>query len=268
MISRNGGNPWMMRNDTAPAGTRVLLVEDDAELRGLLAGELAAEGFPVDHAGSVAEARRVLSRAPIGVVVLDVQLPDGSGFAVASYLRKQRPATGIIMLSRLSDPAWQVAGLDVGADVYLPKPLDGEVLCAAVRSLARRLAVGPVSQGRVDDASWTLGQEGWQLVAPDGCAIPLGSGERTLLQALCATPGRAISREALLAVLATAAGEPFSSHRLDMLAHRLRRKVEQAGLPPLPLKAIRGQGMVLLQAEACMAPVQAAPARAGATDGA
>lgn len=257
-----------MREDMAPADTRVLLVEDDAELRGLLAGALAAEGFQVDHAGSVAEARRVLSRAPIGVVVLDVQLPDGSGFAVASYLRKQRPATGIIMLSRLSDPAWQVAGLDVGADVYLPKPLDGEVLCAAVRSLARRLAVDPGSHGQANEVPWTLGDEGWRLVAPDGRAIPLGSGERTLLQALCATPGRAVSRDTLLAALASAAGEPFSSHRLDMLVHRLRRKAAQAGLPPLPLKAIRGRGLVLLHGEAGAAPAQAAPARAGASDGA
>jgi len=237
-----------MQENMPQGPTRVLLVEDDAELRALLAGDLRAAGFHVDQAGSVVEAQRMLARARMAVVILDVQLPDGSGFAVASHLSRHRPGTGIIMLSRHGDPSWRVAGLDVGADVYLPKPLEGEVLCAAVRSLVRRLHAPAPEPTAEDDGGWLLGDDGWRLLAPGGAAVALGSGERVLLQALAAAAGRPVSRQSLQVALAEDAGdEVFGSHRLDMLVHRLRRKVERAGLPPLPLRAIRGQGLVLLR---------------------
>ncbi|MBN8728704.1 MAG: response regulator transcription factor [Xanthomonadales bacterium] len=235
-----------MQEDTLRGATRVLLVDDDGELRGLLAGELAANGFKVDEAGSVGEAQCLLAHGSISVAILDVQLPDGSGFAVASRLRKQQPETGIIMLSRHRSPAWQIAGLDVGADTYLPKPIEGAVLVAAVRSLLRRLQAPRVMEAEA--RGWTFHDDGWQLVAPDGRSLALGAAERALLAALAARAGSTMARGDLLAALAADSGEEsFTSHRLDMLVHRLRRKVEESGLPPLPLKAIRGQGLVLLQ---------------------
>lgn len=226
-------------------GMHLLLVDDDVELCALLVPVLASLGPRVSSANSVAAAVAVVDRGPVHIAVLDVQLPDGSGFSVASHLRRHSPGTGIVMLTRLSDPAWQVAGYDVGADVYLPKPISPDVLCAAVRSLANRLQRGQAPGSLETEDGWALEGDGWRLVAPDGQWVALNQAERSLVQSLHARAGQVIARASLAAALVD--DEPGAdSQRLDMLVHRLRRKVEAAGLPRLPLQAVRGKGYVLM----------------------
>jgi DNA-binding response OmpR family regulator len=222
----------------------VAVVEDDVELReAILVPALAAAGHQVIGVGSAVELYRTLVADRLDIVVLDVGLPGESGFEIARHLRAYS-SIGIILLTGRSSAADRVRGLDLGADVYLPKPFDTEVLCATVRSLARRLAstqalAGPSHRG------WSLGADGWQLVTPNGKALELNMAERQLLRVLFAALHTPVPRERLIAHL-TDDAYAFDPHRLDMLVHRLRRKVAEAGAPELPLRAVRGVGYVLV----------------------
>lgn len=221
----------------------VTLVEDDVELRdAILAPALRAAGCSVAAAGSAAELYRSLVERRADVVVLDISLPDSSGFDVARHLR-QNSTVGIVIITGRSTAADRVRGLDLGADAYLTKPVDADVLCATVRSVARRLA----STGVAPEARrpWRLDADGWRLLAPDSIGIDLSATERTLLQLLFATANATVQRDTLIAAL-TDDANAFDPHRLDMVMHRLRRKLIDAGMPSLPLHTVRGVGYVLV----------------------
>lgn len=222
----------------------VTLVEDDVELRDAILGPaLRDAGCSVAVAGSAAELYRVLVERRPDVVVLDISLPDGSGFDVARHLR-QNSSVGIVIITGRAAPADRVRGLDLGADAYLTKPVDAEVLCATVRSVARRLAPAPPLVADVR-RPWRLDADGWRLLAPDSLGVDLSATERTLLQLLFATANATVQRDRLIAAL-TDDANAFDPHRLDMVMHRLRRKLADAGLPSLPLHTVRGVGYVLV----------------------
>lgn len=229
----------------------VVLVEDDAELRdAILAPALAAAGCRVLGVGSAAELYRAIAGRTPDVLVLDIGLPDESGFEIARHLREHSDV-GIVMLTTRSAAADRVRGLDGGADAFLPKPVDVDVLCATVRSIGRRLKrLSPAAQ-----AGWRLDADGWRLVAPDGAAVPLNAMERQLLRRLTETPGAPVRREQVIAALADDL-QAFDPHRLDVLMHRLRRKLADSGMPPLPLRTVRGVGYVLVLDEGVLAARQ------------
>jgi DNA-binding response OmpR family regulator len=238
-------HPASVKSRPPAAPLHVVLVEDDAELRdAIFAPALVAAGCSVVGVGSAAELyRAVVARAP-DVLVLDIGLPDENGFQIASHFRAHSDV-GIIMLTSRASAADRVRGLDGGADAFLPKPVDVDVLCATVRSVERRLR--RPSGASVD--RWALEADGWRLVAPDGMALSLNAMERALLQRLFATPNMPIGREQLIAELVDDT-HAFDPHRLDMLMHRLRRKLAGGGMPGLPLRAVRGSGYVLVAGDA------------------
>ncbi len=246
-----------MSDDATLSGLSVVMVDDDAELCELLADVLRTLGPDVQTAYSVTDAMARLDGPPFHLAILDVQLPDGSGFSIANHLRRHQPQTGVVMLTRLAEPAWQVAGFDIGADLYLPKPVSPDLLCAAVRSLAGRLFPRPdtsTSNPNLRTWSppgiWRLTDNDWRLYAPDGQWIALNSAERSLMRILFARARSVVTREQLLSAM-TGDEESAGEQRLDVLIHRLRRKAETNGLPRLPLQSVRGQGYVLmLDAEA------------------
>ncbi len=219
---------------------RVALVEDDKELReAVLKPGLLDYGFDVVAVGSAGGLYRSMLTHRFDIVVLDVGLPDECGFDVAKQLRASGPI-GIIMLTGQASDSAQIHGLGVGADVYLAKPIEIGVLTATINSLARRLQMTP----QVGSAHWTLASADWQLVSPEGEGVELTSNERLVLKRLFVAAGEVVSREELVAGL----GEDdwaFDPHRLEMLIHRLRRKVEQTTGDVLPLRAVRGRGYVL-----------------------
>lgn len=224
-----------------PSSLHVVIVEDDVELRdAILAPALRADGCKVVSAGSAAELYQAMLERMPEVVVLDIRLPDQSGFEVARYLRENSDV-GIVMLTGRVTTADRVRGHDLGADAYLTKPVDAAVVCATVRSVARRLAPPDRNVG----GAWALGADGWRLSAPSGVTIDLSATERALLQRLFAGANTTVLREALIAVLADDANA-FDPHRLDMVMHRLRRKLADAGMPVLPLHTVRGVGYVLV----------------------
>lgn len=226
---------------------RVALVEDDAELRdAILVPALAESGFDVVPFGSAAALYRSLLHRTFDVVVLDVGLPDEDGFDVARYLRSLS-SIGIVMLTGRAASPDRVRGLRHGADAYLTKPIDLDVLKATLQSLSRRLLAEETS--RSDGGSWRLGDGDWNLLTPDDGCIDLTASERSILRTLFDAKGQPVQREELIACL-TGDVYDFDPHRLEMLVHRLRRKVAGGCRHPLPLRAVRGKGYVLALGQA------------------
>lgn len=223
-----------------------MVVEDDNELRErILVPGLRSEGFDVDSTDSAMTLYRALSLRSWDLFVVDIGLPDENGFEVARHLR-QRGEAGIVILTGRASAEDQVRGLDGGADAYLSKPVGVDVLAAALRSVLRRIAPGaqvvvPVPMR----AGWCLQQQGWQLVSPSGSRVALARGERLLLTLLTNATGEVVEREVIIDRLRSDDRE-FDPHRLEMLVHRLRRKVRAASGEDLPLNTVRGLGYLLL----------------------
>jgi DNA-binding response OmpR family regulator len=224
----------------AGAMPRVALLEDDALLRErILLPGLANYGFLATGMETAAELELHLQSHPADIVVLDVGLPDADGFAVARELRARFPGIGIVMLTGRGETPDRVRGLSLGADAYLAKPVEIELLAATLHSLARRVHGTPARAPQ----GWRLESNGWCLLSPGGDSIALTKTERRLLQPLVAAAGEVVEREALIAAL-TDNVHDFDPHRLDSLVHRLRRKVASACGAQLPLQAVHGEGYV------------------------
>ena len=221
---------------------RVVVVEDDDDLRdGIIVPMLREHGFEVVGLASAAALYARLAGIDPRIVVLDVGLPDESGFAVARRLRKES-SVGIVMLTGLREEPDQVRGLANGADAYLTKPVSEHLLVATLRSLIRRLDHTAAS---APSFQWRLDGDGWRLVAPNGKTMDLVASERSVLRRLLASIGTPVPRDAFIADLADDGREEFDPHRLEMIVHRLRRRSATMLGVNLPLRAVRGVGYVL-----------------------
>jgi len=227
-------------------GLQVWVVEDDAELLALLLDDLAWRGAAVRGLGSAEALYRALLSDRCDIVVLDVGLPGEDGYAVASHLRASAPI-GIVMLTGRGDPRDMALGLTQGADLYLVKPPDLDVLAAGLHSLRRRLSPpSPVAAPATTapPPRWRLADDGWTLHAPTAATLALTVMERGVLQLLFAADGGAVTREQLIANITDTPWD-FDPHRLDVLVHRLRTRVRGATDIELPIRALRGQGYLL-----------------------
>lgn len=234
----------MTPSNHADGALRVALLEDDLLLRDrVLVPRLKDFGFEVSGLETAAELFEHLKTQSADIVVLDVGLPDSDGFTVARQLRMQSPSLGIVMLTGRGETPDRVRGLSEGADAYLSKPVEIELLAATLHSLARRLR-GKTEQVGVAQQGWRLDSGGWCLVSPSGSSVALTKSERRLCQCLMESAGRIVSRETLIATLTDNAYD-FDPHRLDSMLHRLRRKVVDSCGEPLPLAAVHGEGYVL-----------------------
>ncbi|GAB3363965.1 response regulator transcription factor [Lysobacter rhizosphaerae] len=219
----------------------IALLEDDALLRErILLPGLANYGFSVEGMETGAFLLDRLLTTPYDIVVLDVGLPDADGFTVARMLRESHPAIGIVMLTGRTQTHDRVRGLTEGADAYLPKPVEIDLLAATLHSLGRRVRGTPRNPSR----QWHLDADGWCLVSPAGSSAALTRAERRVVERLLAAPGQLVTRDHLIAALTDNVFE-FDTHRLDSLIYRLRRKVQDTCGEPLPLNAVHGEGYVL-----------------------
>ncbi|HZX81086.1 MAG TPA: response regulator transcription factor [Lysobacter sp.] len=222
-------------NGDGPARERVALVEDDPDLLEELAAGLEEQGFSVIACPSAEAFWRASARMDFDLVVLDVGLSGEDGYSVLRRLG-DRMDIGKVMLTARALPAEQALGLSAGADAYLPKPADLLVLAATLRSVARRLQRSSRTPG------WRLADGGWSLHAPDGQAIELTGNEKVLLESLFERPGEPVARDVLIDRLSDGASD-FDPHRLDVLVHRLRKKLSARRLR-LPVRAIYRGGFV------------------------
>ena len=226
------------------AALRVAVLEDDELLReSFLLPTLRAYGFDVVGAGTAAELYRRMVGQTFDIVLLDMGLPDENGLDVIRHLRASLPNLGIVMLTASSGRDKHVRALADGADAFLAKPVDGEVLAVTLHSLARRLSPTRAQQAATAPATparWRLETNGWCLVAPNAALLALTAAERCVLELLFAANGQPVEREVLVTALA-GDDRDFDPRRLDALVHRLRRKAEAAAETPLPLVATRSE---------------------------
>jgi two-component system OmpR family response regulator len=216
---------------------RVLVVEDEPRMASVIRRSLTREGLVADVAGRAQEARFMALAAPYDAIVLDVMLPDGSGFDLCRELRAQGVWSPVLMLTARDAVSDRVAGLDSGADDYLVKPFAIAELLARLRSLARRggaerppvLEVGDLS---LDPAS--------RVVRRAGREVELSPKEFALLEAFMRRPGRVLSRFELLEHAWDFAYEA-QSNVVDVHVRRLRDKLDRP-FGRRSLETVRGVG--------------------------
>lgn len=224
--------------------TRVLVVDDDAEIRDSLQHYLQGFAMQVSTAADGREMRRMLGGAGFEVVVLDLMLPDENGLSLCQWVQQQHPDTSVIMLTAQGDPISRVLGLEMGADDYLAKPFEPRELVARINAVRRRLSKGE----RLAESERSLQFQGWrfdrllrQLVSPDGVVVALSSAEYRLLSAFVERPGRVLSREQLIE-MSRAPGVEVNDRSIDLAVSRLRQKLGDSPKEPRLIRTLRGEG--------------------------
>ena len=229
----------------------ILVVDDDREIRDLLAKFLERQGMRVTTARDTREARKLWPLGHYHLVVLDLMLPGEPGLDLARWLRGQAGREGevpIVMLTAMSEETDRIVGLELGADDYLAKPFNPRELVARIRAVLRRAGEGgsakePLAKA-VSFAGWTLEPSRRRLLSPDGAEVPLTGGEYELLQVLVERPNRVLTRDMLMDLLRGRQAGPFD-RAIDVAVSRLRRKLEDDGRNPNLIKTVRGGGYVL-----------------------
>jgi two-component system phosphate regulon response regulator OmpR len=220
---------------------RILVVDDDPELRKLLSDYLSDAGFAVDLAADGEQMRRALARATPGVIVMDLMLPGTDGLALTREVRGTS-SVPILMLSARGEEIDRVVGLEVGADDYLGKPFSPRELLARLRALLRRsqvAAVAPKADG-IEFGPYRLDLAARRLLR-DGVEVELSSAEFDLLKVFAERPGRVLSRDVLLDQLKGYERDPFD-RTVDIRVARLRRRIEPDPSSPVFIRTVRGEG--------------------------
>ena len=225
---------------------RVLLVDDDAEIRELLSDYLLGYGVETTAVADGAALRQAFMPGRFELVILDLMLPGEDGIALCRMLRAQY-SVPIIMLTARGEAADRVLGLEIGADDYVVKPFDPRELVARIRSLLRRVAGGNGAAGDTVEADeirfndWRLNRVTRQLTDPAGMLIPLSNAEFRLLWVFIERPRRLLTRDQLLDAARGRAAEAFD-RSIDLLVSRLRQKLNDDPKAPRLLKTVRGEG--------------------------
>lgn len=224
----------------------LLIVDDDPELRQLLADYLGRNGFRVSGAPDGRGLWAALEQGPVDLVILDVMLPGDDGLVLCRTLRA-RSRVPIIMLTARGDDTDRIVGLEMGADDYLPKPFNPRELLARINSILRRARSLPAEPGeirRLHFAGWTLDADARQLIAPDGVLSPLGSSEYRLLRVFLDHPQRVLNRDQLLDLTQGREAAPFD-RSIDVQVSRLRRRLRDDSREATIIKTVRNEGYLL-----------------------
>jgi len=217
--------------------TKVLLVEDDKSIVNTLSEFLQGEGYQTENAAGQKEAIRLLSEGSYDLILLDVSLTDGSGFAVCSYARENTDAP-VIFLTASDDEYSVVTGLDMGADDYITKPFRPRELLSRMRSALRR-------SGKTQTALEYQGLRADMvkgIVTRNGQELFLSALEYQLLLVFLNNPGMVLTRNKLLEEIWDIAGEYVNDNTLTVYIKRLREKIERDPQNPEIIKTIRRLG--------------------------
>lgn len=216
---------------------RLLVVEDEAKLAGLLARGLQEEGYAVDVADRGADAVWMAQATPYDAILLDVMLPDLDGFDVARRLRTSEVWSPVLMLTARDAVDDRVAGLDAGADDYLPKPFAFDELLARVRALVRRT---PTERPVVFDVDGLRFDRNQRRVWRDGVELDLSPKELALLELFMRKPGTVLTRSELLDGAWDISFER-RSNVVDVYVRSLREKIDRP-FGRASIETVRGIG--------------------------
>lgn len=231
------------------AKARILLIDDEPDLRALLQRYLTEQGFEVRTLAEASQVEKLLQRELFDVMVLDIMMRGEDGLSLCQRLRAQNETIPIIMLTARGDPIDRILGREAGADDYLPKPFDPRELLACIHAQVRRQhTLGLHRQGglarTVCFGPFVFDPQARRLTCQDE-HVPLTSGELGLLTALVSHAGRPLSRERLID-LAHGRGAEATDRSIDVQVLRLRRVLEEDPTNPRYLQTVRGVGYVLV----------------------
>lgn len=230
--------------------SRILIADDEADLRALLQRYLSDQGLVVRSVEDAQPVERLLARERFDVLVLDVMMPGEDGLALCRRLRAQGETIPILMLTARGDPIDRIVGLEMGADDYLPKPFTPRELLARLQALIRRQRVlgahaGPATEAdSVRFGAFTLHRQQRRLER-DGDDVPLSTVEFNLLQALAQHPNRPLGRDRLME-LAHGHDHAATDRSIDVQVMRLRKLIEADPTQPRHIQTVWGLGYVFV----------------------
>src|SRR5512139_687592 len=232
----------------------VLIVDDDASIREMLAEYFGSHGFVTAEAEDGTTMRAAIERATPDVVLLDLRLPREDGLTLARYLR-ERYDVGIIMVTGSGEVVDRIVGLEVGADDYVAKPFDPRELLARVKSVMRRMqardageAAAPATAAadrRVRVGRCQLDVESRRLFDAAGEEVQMTAMEFDLLRVFIGNPNRVLSRDQLLTLTRNREWEPFD-RSIDIRIARLRRKIDPDQEHPQAIRTVRSAGYMFV----------------------
>ena len=233
--------------DTLPV---VLVVDDEPELRALLAEYFGRHGFEVRQAEDAAMARRLVAEQLPDLAILDVNMPGENGLSLARFLRESHPRLGLVMLTTAGESVDRIVGLELGADDYLPKPFEMRELLARARAVLRRASGGPAvgaaaapatRQVRFGDCLLDLDQR--RLFGREGAEVEISAAEYDLLALFARHPNRPLNRDQIMEQAHNRGWDVFD-RSIDLRVMRLRRKIERNPDKPEVIKTVRNVGYV------------------------
>ena len=234
----------MIPMETPPT---ILIVDDDREIRTLLADYLESNGFHGVTASDGTSMWHLLDREHVDLLVLDLNLPGEDGLTLCRNIRA-RSDMPVIMLTARGEPLDRILGLEMGADDYMVKPFEPRELLARIRNVLRRRAppaAGTNQEGqRIRFSNWILDLVARHLLNPQGTAVILSGAEFRLLKIFLEHPNRILSRDQLSIMIKGRDADPFD-RSIDLQVSRLRQKLGDDAKNPTLLKTVRNEGYVL-----------------------
>jgi two-component system OmpR family response regulator len=230
---------------------RILIVDDDPEIRQLLVDYLVRNGLDAVPARNGREMGQMLERHAIDLVVLDLMLPDTDGLVLCRDLRA-KSSIPVLMLTARGEEADRILGIEMGADDYLVKPFSPRELLARIKGILRRTRSLPPNlqadtQRCLAFAGRKLDTATRVLTGLDGVATPLSGAEYRLLRILLDHPNRVLNRDQLVELIHGREAEPYD-RAIDVQISRLRQRLQDDGRESGLIKTVRGEGYVLAAA--------------------
>lgn len=227
---------------------RILIVDDDDDIRTLLAEFLERNRLTAFQAPDGEVMRKILQSQPIDLVVLDLNLPSEDGLSLCRQIRANSHLP-IIMLTAKSDPIDRIVGLETGADDYVCKPFEPLELLSRIRSVLRRtqqfsIGSGALEPARIHFSDWILDVTARHLLNPQGVVISLSGAEFRLLKMFLDRPNRILSRDQMMDILHGRDADSFD-RSIDLQVSRLRQKIEPDHKNPIFIKTVRSEGYIL-----------------------
>ena len=226
----------------------ILIVDDDADIRGLLGDYLAKNGYRASVAADGNAMWTALARGKVDLIVLDLMLPGEDGLTLCRKLRGEAD-TPVIMLTSLGEETDRIVGLEMSADDYLSKPFSPRELLARIKSVLRRTRSLPRNL-RADEASeirfagWRLLTGPRHLVSAEGVVTSLSGGEYQMLRILLSHPNHVLSRDQLMVLSKGHEADPLD-RSIDIQISRLRHRLKDDPSDPRIIKTVRGEGYLL-----------------------
>ncbi len=233
----------------AAATARIVVIDDDPDIRELVSEFLTRHGYEVEAAADAQGLARALANHPTDLVILDVMLPGEDGLQICRRLAAT-DGPAVIMLSAMGEETDRIVGLELGADDYLPKPCNPRELLARVRAVLRRRGEPRPHEGDIgaqcEFAGWRLDLVRRELKSPDGVVVNLSGGEFSLLRSMVDRPERVLTRDQLLD-LARGPDSDAYDRAIDVQISRLRKKLgDSSGGGADLIRTVRNEGYMFM----------------------